>query len=96
MADGIRIRPQPSRGPLPDNQMIVLRDTARPMQGPPFPPCWLCGEHTVKTYHFQLVDGTVIVSTTIWARLLSMPDTGGFELVNVVAEPPTQTLSISS
>lgn len=57
--------------------------------------CWQCGHHEFKTYHFQLdQDGTIIVSTAIWDRLQTMFDNGGFEKVNVVAKPPSQTIEL--
>ena len=97
MADGIRIRPQPGRLP-PESaygRLIVLRDTARPFD-PPYVVCATCGvPHDCKTYHFQLDgDGTIIVSTTIWDNLSRMFDFGGFEVANVVAEPPAQGITV--
>ena len=103
MADGIRIRPV--RHEVPPNAIIVLRDVSRPIPGwdandrnrygerfiDVAPTCATCGQqHRFKTYHFQLRAGTVIVSTEIWGWLQRMPDNGGFEYVNHVADPPTQ------
>lgn len=86
--------------------MIVLRDVARPIpnvQRAPWPGCSICmfgespfnapvGHQGFKAYHLQLRAGTVIVSTTIWENLQRMPDCGGFEYVNHVAEPPAQRI----
>jgi hypothetical protein len=98
VADGIRIQPALDRraqyGTMA-NRLIILRDVSRPLAPhPQRPACRLCGRpHEFKTYHFQLDgEGTIIVSTEIWQRLLAMPDHGGFEKVNVVAKPPTQQL----
>ena len=97
MANGIRIEPQPDRLDVADNQMIVLRDQSRKRTViPETPTCDICRvQHDCKTYHFQLVDGAVIVSTTIWERLQAMPDNGGFQVVNVVERPPTQRLAVN-
>lgn len=95
MADGIRIQPQ--AGCFKDissyaNALIVLRDWSRPFVPDPSQVCHTCGvPHECKTYHFQLdSEGTIMVSTTIWNRLLMMFDHGGFETVNVVRKPPAQ------
>ena len=95
MAEGIRITPQPGRLLESANRLIILRDRARPIAlTPNSPVCHICGTpHDCKTYHFQLdSDGTIIVSATIWENLQSMYDHGGFEKVNVVPEPPDQTI----
>ena len=99
---GIRIQPRPDRA-APDNALIVVRDKTRPFPQPRDgqrlekvqPVCRLCGvQHFEKTYHIQLQDGAAIVSTTIWDRLQTLVDCGGFEKVNVVEKPPSQTISI--
>ena len=97
MADGVRIQPQAARLRAEGigsaaNRLFILRDWGRPLQGQPM--CPTCGlRHECKTYHFQLdAEGTIIVSTTIWDRMLRMPDHGGFEQVNVVTKPPAQGL----
>jgi hypothetical protein len=100
MADGIRIQPQPARlraegiGSVA-GRLFVVRDLTRPLP-PPRPTCSTCGiPHDCKTYHLQLDgQGTVIVSTTIWANMQRLYDHGGFEPVNVVAEPPAQGLTL--
>jgi hypothetical protein len=96
VADGIRIQPTPDRwrdyGDM-RNRPINVRDLTRPVKTyPRNPVCSICRmRHEFKTYHFQLdSDGTVMVSTTIWDRLRRLHDCGGFEVVNVVAEPPAQ------
>jgi hypothetical protein len=100
VADGIRIQPALDRRQTYGdfaNRLVILRDVSRPIPPHPAnPACRHCGRpHECKTYHFQLdAEGTIIVSTTIWQRLLAMPDRGGFELVNVVANPPTQRISL--
>ena len=98
MADGIRIQPQPARlraEGITDvaNRLFVIRDVTRPL-APPHSLCATCGvPHEFKTYHLNLDgDGTVIVSTTVWARMQKLYDCGGFEEVNVVGIPPAQTL----
>jgi hypothetical protein len=102
VADGIRIQPALDRRQTYGdfaNRLVILRDVSRPIPPhPQNPACRHCGHpHEYKTYHFQLdAEGTIIVSTTIWERLLAMPDRGGFEKVNVVAEPPTQQIQLSS
>jgi hypothetical protein len=96
MADGVRIQPQAARlraEGITDvaGRLFIVRDVSRPLTAPI--DCHMCGEHQCKTYHLQLDgDGTVMVSTTIWERMQSMHDNGGFEKVNVVAEPPAQRL----
>jgi hypothetical protein len=104
VADGIRIQPQPARlraegiGSVA-HRLFIVRDLARPFPPSPHRPvCSVCGRpHEYKTYHFQLdAEGTITVSTTVWTHLLRMPDHGGFEPVNVVAEPPTQGLVLPS
>jgi hypothetical protein len=77
------------------HRLFIVRDLARPLRPDPHrSACRVCGRpHTCKTYHFKLdAEGTVIVSTTIWAHLARMPDHGGFELVNTVGAPPAQGL----
>lgn len=75
--------------------MVVVRDITRPVT--PGDPCGVCGvPHDCKTYHLQLHDGTVIVSTTVWDNLQKLYDCGGFEPVNVVSEPPSQGLLVPS
>jgi hypothetical protein len=98
MADGVRIQPQPARLRAEGvgsaaHRLFVVRDVTRPLP-PPWSACGTCGvAHGCKTYHLQLDgDGTVIVSTTIWANLQRLHDRGGFEQVNVVATPPAQGL----
>ena len=95
---GIRIRPADDRK-VPDNSMIVIRDQNRPFHPPKDgrslesvqAVCSICGvQHFCKTYHLQLRAGSVIVSTTVWAKMQAMPDNGGFIFVNVVGEPPAQ------
>jgi hypothetical protein len=104
MADGVRIQPQPARlaaegiGSVA-NRLFIVRDQSRPMPPNPHrPACRLCGHpHQCKTYHLQLDgEGTIIVSTTIWAHMRKLFDHGGFEAVNVVSEPPTQGLILPS
>ena len=98
MADGIRIQPQKDRlraEGINDvaGRLFIIRDTARPIPPhPDNPVCRLCGRpHEFKTYHLQLdAEGAVMVSTTIWENMLKLFDHGGFEEVNVVAEPPDQ------
>lgn len=101
MADGIRIRPQPRlvAGVKVAGEIVNVIDTGRPIRDWHLGGiCGTCGcQHECKTYHFRLDnEGTVIVSTTIWDHLRRMPDSGGFEQVNVVAEPPTQQLKLTS
>ena len=90
------------------DRLVMVRDVSRTYpDGPRF--CGYCTRaereaagwkgqdvlHEHKTYHFQLEgDGTVMVSTAIWDRLQRMLDNGGFERVNVVATPPSQSISL--
>jgi hypothetical protein len=98
----VRIQPQPARLAAEGitsvaHRLFIVRDQSRPMPPNPHrPACRLCGHpHQCKTYHLQLDgEGTVIVSTTIWAHMRKLFDHGGFEAVNVVAEPPAQGLTI--
>jgi hypothetical protein len=100
VADGIRIQPQPARLRAEGiisvaHRLFIVRDQSRPLPpNPSRPACQVCGQpHQCKTYHLQMDgEGTVIVSTTIWARMQRLHDYGGFEPVNVVAKPPTQGL----
>jgi hypothetical protein len=100
MAAGIRIQPALDRRETYGdfaNRLVILRDVSRPLKPHPQQAiCRICGHpHDYKTYHFQLdAEGTIIVSTTIWERLLAMPDHGGFEKINVVEEPPTQHMAL--
>jgi hypothetical protein len=96
----VRIQPQPARLAAEGitsvaHRLFIVRDQSRPMPPDPHrPACRLCGHpHQCKTYHLQLDgEGTVIVSTTIWAHMRKLFDHGGFEQVNVVRQPPTQGL----
>lgn len=97
---GVRIRPQADRV-VPVNGMIVLRDLNRPRPQPKYgerledvqPFCSKCGiQHFYKTLHLQLRAGTTIVSDAVWQYMQTMPDDGGFEFVNIVYEPPAQTM----
>jgi hypothetical protein len=98
----VRIQPQPARLAAEGitsvaHRLFIVRDQSRPMPPNPHrPACRLCGHpHQCKTYHLMLdSDGTMIVSTTIWAHMQKLFDHGGFEPVNVVREPPTQGLVI--
>ncbi|MBM4407827.1 MAG: hypothetical protein FJ038_04305 [Chloroflexi bacterium] len=106
MADGIRIQPRPELQ-FPDNGMIVVIDHRRPFPPPADgqalevvqPICSICGvQHFAKNYHVQLRDGTAIVSETVWEVFQSLVTPGGegdnpFEMVNVVADPPTQQIA---
>ncbi len=99
MADGIRIRPQPARLRAEGvgsaaGRLFIVRDLSRPLE--PGDRCVTCGvPHEAKTYHLRMdADGTTIVSTGVWERFLAMPDHGGFETVNVVADPPAQGLVV--
>lgn len=97
MAEGIRIRHKTLKG-----VMLVIRDKERPFQKPhnnssfKFPICSTCGyPHECKTYHLQLdSEGTIIVSTTVYDNLSKLIDKGGFDIVNMVAKPPTQHLVV--
>jgi hypothetical protein len=95
MADGIRIQPQRARlaaEGITDvaGRLFVVRDISRPLT--PGDPCGTCGyPHDCKTYHLKLdAEGTIIVSTTVWANMRKLFDNGGFEEVNVVPRPPAQ------
>jgi hypothetical protein len=102
VADGIRIQPQKARLRAEGvndvaGRMFLIRDVSRPIPVHPYSPvCRICHiQHECKTYHLQLdADGTVMVSTTIWENMLKLFDHGGFEQVNVVAEPPDQTMEL--
>jgi hypothetical protein len=96
----VRIQPQPARlaaegiGSVA-HRLFIVRDRSRPLPPNPHRPvCRLCGHpHQCKTYHLQLdAEGTIIVSTTIWAHMRKLFDHGGFEAVNIVVEPPAQGL----
>jgi hypothetical protein len=89
---GVRIRHKTLKSIL-----LVVRDKSRPIPNPrnkKVGTCRTCGvPHDVKTYHLPLdSEGCVIVSTTIYEKLLSLADHAGFELVNAVAKPPAQKL----
>ena len=99
-AEGIRIRHKTLKGIL-----LVVRDQSRPLlttDGKPLPPnfhldnCTTCGvPHDVKTYHLQLdSEGTIIVGRPIFEKLQGLADHAGFELANVVDDPPDQVLHI--
>ena len=90
MAEGIRVRHE-----LATNTMFVVTDIARPY-GEPFA-CLKCNTiHTHKTYHLQIDDaGSVVVSQGIWEQIQRLPNQGGFELANVVKDPPNQKLSMN-
>ena len=97
---GVRIKPQADRV-VPDNGMVVLTDRNRPRPQPKYgekledvqPYCSKCGiQHFYKTLHLQLRAGSVIVSHAVWEYMKTMVDDGGFEFVNVVDEPPAQTM----
>lgn len=85
---------------VPPNTLIVERDITRPLKPPhtgerledAVPVCSKCRvQHFHKTYHLQLRAGTVIVSETIWQNLQQMTPQR-WELVNVVEDPPAQTI----
>ena len=95
---GVRIKPKEGTH-VPDDALIVVRDLSRPIPAPKdgrrpedvLRVCHRCGvQHPCKTYHFQLRAGSVIVSDTVWARLQSMVNGGGFEFANEVPDPPAQ------
>ena len=92
--EGIRIRHKTLKGVL-----MVLRDQKRPIPNPhnyKLPVCQTCMYvHDVKTYHLLLDDeGTIIVSTTVYNRIMALGDQGGFEMSNTVHQPPTQGISV--
>lgn len=89
------------------DRLIIVRDLSRPYGQERV--CGYCTRlerqvsgwkgrdvtHGSKTYHFQLEgDGTIMVSTGVWGRLQMMFDNGGFERVNAVKKPPSQSLII--
>lgn len=97
---GLRIRHKTLKGIL-----LVVRDQSRPLlttDGKPLPSnfilddCITCGTpHDVKTYHLPLdSEGTTIVSREIFEKLRGLEDHAGFELANVVDDPPDQVLHI--
>ena len=99
-AEGIRIRHKTLKGIL-----LVVRDQSRPLLTtdkkplpPNFPldPCSTCGvPHYVKTYHLPLdSEGTIIVGRPIWEKLMGLADHAGFDLANVVNNPPDQILKV--
>ena len=92
--DGIRIRHKVMK-----SCTFVLRDKARPIPKRPervYPTCGICGvPHSFRVYHFQLdAEGCVIVSTSIYQELLRFPDVGGFDLTDVIHDPPTQIIRV--
>ena len=98
---GIRIRPVADRT-VPDNSLIVLRDLSRPRPAPKDGSmledvqavCSKCGiQHFYKTLHLQLRAGSVIVSEAVWLNMQLLVDSGGFEFVNPVPDPPAQSLT---
>jgi len=91
--DSIRIRHKTLRG-----IMMIVRDRARPLSNVGMglrPVCKVCGsEHTHKTYHFQLDDeGCVLVSTGIYDNLCHMYDKAGFDIADVIHDPPAQLIT---
>lgn len=88
--DSIRIRHSTFKG-----VMMILRDLARPLSKSNLRPvCDVCTVvHTFKTYHLLLDDeGCILVSTGVWDHIEKMFDKGGFEIANIIHNPPTQIL----
>lgn len=88
--NSIRIRHKTLR-----NVMMILRDTHRPLPNVHLRPiCDVCTvKHTHKTYHLKLDDeGCILVSTGVYDHIAAMNDKGGFDIVNVIHNPPTQIL----
>ena len=95
---GVRIRHKTMRSVL-----LAVRDLSSRIDAP-YPGCGRClipspGHEGYKTRHFDLdSEGATIVSTTIFDRLHSLEDHGGFDLssATTVASPPAQGLSFKS
>jgi len=88
--DSIRIRHKSLR-----NVLMILRDKSRPLANVHLRPiCEVCTvPHSYKTYHLKLDDeGCILVSTGVYDRIAAMYDKGGFEIANVIHDPPAQML----
>lgn len=88
--DSIRIRHKFLKG-----IMMILRDRSRPLSNvSKRPVCKICTiPHEYKTYHLKLDDeGCILVSTGIYDHIARMVDKGGFEIANVIHNPPTQII----
>lgn len=88
--DSIRIRHKTLR-----NVMMILRDRSRPLSNVHLrPTCEVCTvPHEFKTYHLRLDDeGCILVSTGVYDHIAAMFDKGGFEIANVIHDPPAQII----
>lgn len=101
---GLRIRHRTKRGP----RILVLEDVRVPYQHEGVLVPLVCGDprcvnpdsgerriHRWKAYHLELdPEGFVIVAPEVWAKLSTLPDGGGFELVNHVPVPPPRSVIV--
>lgn len=99
MAEGIRIKHTTVTGPA----ILAIRDHAESRISPPYPGCNICGlpegfgHEGYKTRHIDIdADGYAIVSEGVLEGLKHLADWGGFELQNVVSNPPGIKLEIGS
>lgn len=91
--DSIRLRHKTLRG-----VMLVVNDRARPLSngGRGRELCKVCKVmHTHKTYHLKLDDeGCVLVSTGIYDNIARMYDKAGFDIADVIHDPPSQVIAV--
>lgn len=97
MGEGIRIRHKTLKGPC----TVAVRDLTERID-PPFPGCSVCGigepgHEGFKTRHVTLdAEGCGIVSEGVMEGLAHLADQGGFDVENVVRNPPRQLVSLGA
>ena len=81
--------------------MLLVRDRSRPLSNAGKglrPVCKVCTvEHIYKTYHLQLdSEGCILVSQGIYDNLVKMIDKAGFDIADVIHDPPAQTIAVET
>ena len=79
--------------------MLIVRDRSRPLSNAGKglrPVCDVCTvEHIYKTYHLQLdSEGCILVSQGIYDNLVRMVDKAGFDIADVIHDPPAQSITV--
>jgi len=107
--EGIRIQHMSMRAPADRPMILAIRDKTERID-PPYPVCSLCSppgwqidsklevnHEGFKTRHIEIdQEGYAIVSSGVLEGLSHLIDHGGFDIINVISNPPAQKITIGA
>jgi len=109
--EGIRIRHKTLKAPGNDPYMIIAIVAKYEKRiDPPYPACSICSlpgwrknpalvvnHEGYKTRHIKIdQEGYAIVSRGVLEGLSGLLDHGGFDIINVISNPPTQKITMGA